>query len=112
MHELTICFNLVKILEKEALHEKKCVKRLWLEIGDLAGIELDALRFSFPIAALHSVAEKATLEIISVPGQAWCEGCQQTIDIKTYFSACPVCACYNYRIIQGKELRLLKMELA
>lgn len=112
MHELNICLNVLSTLETQAdQHHFHRVKTLWLEIGDLAGIELDALRFSFPIAASRTIAENATLKIIGVSGKAWCNDCQNSVIIKTLFDPCPHCGDYNYRITQGKALRIIKVEV-
>src|SRR3990167_7587821 len=103
MHELNICLNILNVLERQA-HENYFhrVKTIWLEIGELAGIEIDALKFNFPVAASHTLAENATLEIVSVEGRALCHGCQNNVIIKTYFNPCPQCDSYNYTITQGK----------
>lgn len=112
MHELNICLSIVDTLEAQAQqHQFHHIKKLWLEIGELAGIELDALRFSFPIAASRSVADKAILDITSVEGRVQCDSCQKDVTIKTLFEPCPLCGHYGYHILQGKELRIVKMEV-
>ena len=112
MHELNICHNILNLLQAQAnkSHFHR-IKTLWLEIGDLAGIEIDALQFSFPIAASSTLAKDATLEIIRIPGRGFCKFCKSDIAIQTLFSPCLQCHNYDYHITQGKELRILKMEV-
>lgn len=117
MHELNICLSLIRIIEQEVLADTArqgslCrVKKIWLEVGDLAGIDTDALRFSFPIAAARSIANNASLMIITLAGRAWCNECHDSVTIKTRLDSCPNCGNYDYRIMQGKELRVVKMEV-
>lgn len=112
MHELSICLNILQLLEKEAAKNHfQQVKKLWLEIGDLTGIEVAAVQFSFPIAAKRTIAEDAELTIISVAGRGQCKNCQTDIELLSLFSPCPYCAEFNYNIYQGNELNILKMEV-
>lgn len=112
MHELSICLSLIEILETQAeQHHFHKIKTLSLEIGDLAGIEVEALKFNFPIAASRSIAKNAKLNIISTPGKGFCKSCQSKIRIKNMMSACPKCYSYDYRILEGKEMRILNMEV-
>ena len=112
MHELNICFSIINSLEQRASNQQLLrISKVWLEVGALAGIELDALRFSFPIAAKGSIASQASLEIISIAGNACCNKCKNSFIIKTLFDPCCYCDSYDYQVTQGKELRILKMEV-
>ncbi len=113
MHELNICVNLIRILEDKiynALPPITRIKTVWLEIGQLAGIDLDAIRFSFPIAAAHSLAKDATLEIKTQAGSAHCHNCDKNVTIASLLTPCAICGQYNYTITLGKALRVTKME--
>lgn len=113
MHELTLCFNLIRILEQAANSSTPpitCITTVWLEIGELAGIDLDAIRFSFPIAATHSLAKDATLEIKTQAGQALCHNCDKNVTLSSLLAPCAICGQYNYTITQGKVFRVIKME--
>jgi hydrogenase nickel insertion protein HypA len=74
MHELSLCEGILQVIEEQHRNEAFTrVRTLWLEIGALAGVEPDALRFGFDVVTRGSVAEGARLEIIEHPGQAWCD---------------------------------------
>lgn len=112
MHELTICNNIINLAITHARKNNAvCIKAVCIEVGDLAGIDLDALRFSFPIAAARSIAQNATLEITTVPGRARCDICQKTVTLNSYLDPCSQCGQFNYQIMKGKELRIVKMEV-
>jgi len=108
MHELTICQNIIKIIEENALKQNiSNVKTIKLAIGVLSGIELDALTFSFPIAAKNSVANNAELDIEVIQGQAFCRSCSKAFNIEQYMQPCVFCGGFEYDIIQGKELKVV-----
>jgi hydrogenase nickel incorporation protein HypA/HybF len=115
MHELTICLNLIRSLEQMAKLQPppkiQGIQAVWLEIGILAGIDIEAIRFSFPIAAAHSIAKNATLHIETQEGLAYCQICQKNVIIDSLLTPCMYCKQYEYDIIQGKALRIIKMEV-
>jgi hydrogenase nickel incorporation protein HypA/HybF len=113
MHELNICINLIRILE-DKVHTASPpitrIKTVWLEIGQLAGIDVDAIHFSFSIAAAHSLAKDAILAIKTQAGSAHCHNCDKNVTINSLLTPCAICGQYNYTITQGKSLRVIKME--
>lgn len=112
MHELTLCMSLLASIQAHS-HKNKVnqIKKIMLEVGELAGVELEALTFAFPIAARGSIAENAILEITRVQGKAWCQRCKINVIIQTLFEPCSFCGQYDYTITQGKELRIKRMEV-
>lgn len=112
MHELSICENLVSVIEAQAkVQHFARVKTVRLEIGRLAGIELDALRFSFEIVTKGGVAEDATLEVIDVPVLGWCSSCAHTVSVGERFDPCPECGSFQVQITSGEELRIKELEV-
>jgi hydrogenase nickel incorporation protein HypA/HybF len=112
MHEFNICLDILNILEAQAeQHQIHHIKTLTLAVGNLAGIEIDALKFSFPIAAAKSIAKDCDLVIIPVEGRAHCSHCVDEIVIKSLWDACPDCGNYDYEVTQGKELKIRNMEV-
>ena len=97
--------------EQAATQQFERVKSVWLEIGPLAGVELDALRFGFDVVTRNSLAEGAKLEIIEMPGQAWCLQCSKTVPVSQRFDACPECGSYQLQITGGEELRIKELEV-
>jgi hydrogenase nickel incorporation protein HypA/HybF len=60
------------------------VTAVWLEIGQLSGVEVEAMKFCFDAVTRDSIAAGATLEIIAVPGTGWCMACAQTVPMARY----------------------------
>lgn len=111
MHELSICLNIVDLIEKKALGQGLSrVSSVTLEIGDLVAIDEDALRYSFPIATRDTIAENAELLILNVIGQARCETCDQLTVLKQYGDACVSCGSYTLDVIAGREFILKEIK--
>ena len=112
MHEMSLCESMLQIMEDSASRQGfSRVKTVWLEIGDLAGVETDALRFSFDVICKDTLANRARLEIIAVPGRAWCPPCGCNVPLAARFDPCPRCGSHQLQINQGDELRIKELEV-
>ncbi|HFE38638.1 MAG TPA: hydrogenase maturation nickel metallochaperone HypA [Gammaproteobacteria bacterium] len=112
MHEMSICESLISIIEEQAKQQDfSQVKVVRLEIGPLAGVEIEALRFSYDVVTRGSIAEKSKLEVITLPLNAWCMPCGETVIVQQRFDACPKCASHQVQITGGDELRIKDMEV-
>ncbi|MBE9550138.1 MAG: hydrogenase maturation nickel metallochaperone HypA [Proteobacteria bacterium] len=112
MHEISICEGILQVLETEADKQGfSRVKTVWLEIGDLASIEIEALLFGFEVVTRHSLAAGAKLEIINIPGTAWCMQCSKNVSIKQRYDECPECGSYQLQATAGDEMRIKELEV-
>lgn len=112
MHEMSLCEGILQVLETEAQKQDfNLVKKVWLEIGELAGVELDAMLFSFEVVTRNSLADGAKLNIINVPGSAWCMQCSDNVPVKQRFDACPECGSYQLQVTGGDEMRIKELEV-
>ena len=112
MHEISICEGILQVLEAEAIKQGfSKIKTVFLEIGDLSSIELDALSFGFDVVTKNSVADGAKLEIIRIAGTAWCMKCAKSVIIKRRFDECPDCGSYQLQTTGGNEMRIKELEV-
>lgn len=112
MHELSLCEGVLEVIEQEAVKQGfQRVKHVYLEIGELAGVEVEAMRFSFDSVMKGTVADAAQLTILETPGMARCDLCHQTVAIKQRFDACPVCDNYPLTVLSGEALRIKELEV-
>ena len=112
MHEMSLCESIVQILEENAKSQGFAkVKTVWLEIGGLSGVEPEAMRVSFDAVTRGTLADRARLEIIEVPGQAWCLQCARNVAVKQRFDACPDCGGYLLQVTGGEERRNKELEV-
>jgi len=112
MHEMSLCESVLSILEDNASSRGfDRVKVVWLEIGVLSGVEPDAMRFCFDAVVRNTLADQARLEIIEVPGEAWCMQCSKAVRIKQRFDACPECGGYQLQVVGGEEMKIKELEV-
>jgi hydrogenase nickel incorporation protein HypA/HybF len=112
MHEVSICEGIRGVIEDQALkHGFLAVRRITLEIGAFAGVEKTALEFSFDGVMRGSVAEGALLEIVDLPGRAWCHDCAKVVEIAERLDPCPKCGGGRLLPEGGNEMRIRNMEV-
>jgi hydrogenase nickel incorporation protein HypA/HybF len=113
MHELSIALGIVKIAEKERQKANAYqIDKIELEIGALAGVELESLDFVWPMAVKDTALENAKYEVDFVKGKAECLECGQSYPLENLFDNCPTCNGYFKDIIKGKELRVKALEVS
>ncbi len=112
MHEMSLCEGILQVMESEAQKQGfSQVKNVWLEIGDLAGVEVEAMLFSFDAVTRNSLADGAKLNIINIPGTAWCMQCGKNVPVTERFDACPECGSYQLQVTGGDEMRIKELEV-
>ncbi len=113
MHEMSLCESVLQVLETEAQRQQfSRVNTVWLEIGVMSGVEIEAMRFCFDVIVRNTLADGATLEIIEVSAEAWCLECAQTVGIQQRYDACPHCGSFQLQVIRGEEMRIKELEVA
>ncbi|MGE5336350.1 MAG: hydrogenase maturation nickel metallochaperone HypA [Gemmatimonadota bacterium] len=112
MHEMSLAEGVLDVIEDAAQAQGfSRVTAVWLEIGRLAAVEPDALRFSFDAVKRGTIADRARIEIVDVPGQAWCMKCGDTVAIDERGAACPACGSYQLQVSGGEDLRVKELEV-
>ena len=112
MHELSLSLSMMEIVEEEAIKQAfDKVKVLRLEIGMLSHVEPEAMAFSFESASKGTSAEGAKLEIIRVPGEAWCLMCEENVPLSDKYDPCPKCQGHNLKISNGDAMRIKELEV-
>ncbi len=87
------------------------VRVVRLNIGAMAQVAPEALRFCFDAVSRGSVADGAALEMITLPGEGWCLDCAKTVPLREKFGACPECGERHIEITSGDELRVEELEV-
>lgn len=114
MHEMSLAEGVLGVVEDALRGEPGGVqvRSVRLEIGQLAAVEIEALRFSFDVVKRGSVADAARLDVIELPGQAWCMQCVDTVALAQRGDGCPRCGSHQLQVTGGDELRVKDIELA
>jgi hydrogenase nickel incorporation protein HypA/HybF len=112
MHEMSIAESVLQIIEETAHDQGYArVKAVWLEIGQLAGVEKESLRFCFDAVTRDSIAEDARLEIIETAGTAWCMECACSVAVTARYESCPNCGRAQIEVTGGGEMRVKELEV-
>ena len=113
MHELALAEGILRICED---HTRRAgaqrVVAVWVEIGALGHVDPDALAFSFGAVVRGTFAEGARLEILQLPGRAWCHDCGKAVEVAALIDACPDCGGFKLQVTGGEEMRVKEMEVA
>ena len=92
MHEMSLAECILKIaLDVAAENHAKKISAVGLKLGEMAGVEVEALKFSFNIIKKSTVAENAELKINHVPIIGACNKCGKTFKVESYNFFCPEC---------------------
>ncbi len=117
MHELSLCQSIVKLVDSSVKAQPVPVRVTYiaLDIGEAAAVELDTLRFCFPIAAEGSAADGAALEITSVPVSLRCLACGSEYSPApgpvALAAPCPDCGDGRHEVLAGQELSVHHIEV-
>ena len=72
---------------------------------------MDALTFALDTACAGTWLEKTRKNILITEAQGICEECGSSFIIENYFSQCPECKGFSFKIKQGKELRVKSISI-
>ena len=112
MHELSIAQALIGQVETVAAREEaNAVTRVAVVVGGLSGVNPEALRMAFPIAAEDTIAGGAVLDIETVPAILTCKGCGKESQPEFAFMICEHCGSSDVENSGGRELLLKSVEL-
>lgn len=110
MHEVSIMENTLEIAIAQARqNEAAKIDRLTLNIGELSGIIPEALEFAFEVLIRDTIAEKAVLEINTVPVVCYCRNCDRNFQPQDYIYECPQCQKISSDILTGREMELVSL---
>lgn len=112
MHELSLAERLIELIEESCVQQTfQHVREIHLEVGSLAGVEVEALRLGIEAAGAGTVAEGAILHISTPKGRAYCLDCSRDIEISAYYEPCPLCGGHHLEISGGDRLILKHLEV-
>jgi hydrogenase nickel incorporation protein HypA/HybF len=107
MHEMSIVSGILSIaLEQAQAAEARVINSIELDIGQLAGVELDSLKFCFEVARKGTLAAEADLVINDIPGRGRCPDCAREVPVEFHLAVCGECGGALVDVFQGRELRV------
>ncbi|MCA1826945.1 MAG: hydrogenase maturation nickel metallochaperone HypA [Myxococcales bacterium] len=109
MHELGIAQQVIEIAAERSGGAR--ISRIVLEVGKLAAVLPDALRFCFEAVSEGTPAAGAELQIVEVPGRARCRSCGGSVELERPYGRC-ACGCSDLDWLSGEELRIKELTCA
>jgi hydrogenase nickel incorporation protein HypA/HybF len=110
MHELSLVLNMIEICEEQGrLKGFERIEKIVIEAGELSGVSVPSLRFSFDSARKGTIAEWAVLEVMEPPGTGWCESCSRTVLLNDPFRECPDCGQGGITPTGGMDFRIREL---
>jgi hydrogenase nickel incorporation protein HypA/HybF len=112
MHEASIALAIVEEISEQSQGESwEAVTCVRLSVGALTGVVAEALEFAWPFAAEGTIAHASRLVIEHVPLVVYCEDCDAEGTVKGTLPLCPRCARPVTRIVRGRELEIVSLEV-
>jgi hydrogenase nickel incorporation protein HypA/HybF len=108
MHELGIAQEIVAMVSDRAGGAQ--VTRVVLEVGKLAAVLPDAVRFCFELCVEGTSLEGASLVIIETPGLARCRACGGDVMLDRPFGRCE-CGSTDLEWLSGEQLKIKEFEV-
>ncbi|MBA2624583.1 MAG: hydrogenase maturation nickel metallochaperone HypA [Acidimicrobiia bacterium] len=108
MHELGLCASIVDAIEHRA--GNRPVARVRVRVGRLHHVHPDAFEQSFSVAAMGTVAEEASADLVLLPVRLRCDGCGAEAEAEELLAACPRCGAPDVEVAGGDELVLESIE--
>ena len=107
MHEVSLMKNLLDTVEETARRESgEPVKVIHLRIGELSGVNIEALTFAFEVLKEGTLSSGASLEFERVPLEARCKRCDTDFRPEQLIFRCAKCGSGDIEILSGREMHV------
>ena len=112
MHEMSIAEGILDIaLDYAKQNDAKVVHEVGLILGEMAGVEMESLDFSWRLITKDTIAEGAKLTVRKTPLVGRCSKCGEEFRIEHYNFWCPECKDGVLKTISGRELQVEYLEV-
>lgn len=113
MHEFSLCEGIISQVSRANQQNLSNIEQINLEIGKLAGVDLESLLFWFPVVAEKLNCKHIKLVVAEPIGIANCKSCSNDFELINLYDQCPHCNTFgNYEILQGRELIVKSFSLS
>lgn len=112
MHEMSLAMNIIDLASSRAREAgADHVRGVELEVGSMAGVMVDSLRFCFEAASRNTPAEGAALTIQTIEASGQCTACSACFPVHTMTDGCPECGEMLVHISGGRELKIISITI-
>jgi len=112
LHELSIAAAILdRVAAEAARHAGARFTKVGIRVGELSGVDPEALSFGFEALKTESPWERLALEIEYCCRKQCCRHCQHTFtSSNNYETQCPKCGAGNTILVAGEELDIAFIE--
>ena len=112
MHEMGIANSILDGVAAELrAHRGARALKVGVRIGELAGVDPDALQFAFEALTLNTRFAGLALEVHYVSPQGKCLDCHGSFTVHNYEVLCPGCGSLRTERLGGDELEFEYLEI-
>jgi len=112
MHELGIAASILDCVRTEAeRHPGSHIGTVGIRLGEISGVDADALRFGFECLVKDTDLEPLALDIEAVPRVQRCSQCGNEFRMTEYDPRCPACGEFMTQCVSGDQLDIAYMEV-
>jgi hydrogenase nickel incorporation protein HypA/HybF len=112
VHELGIAASILECVRSEAdRHPGLHIGKVGIRLGEIAGVDADALRFGFDCLVKDTDFEPLILDIEPVPRMQRCPQCAHEFRMTEYDPQCPSCGEFMTQCVSGDQLDIAYMEV-
>jgi hydrogenase nickel incorporation protein HypA/HybF len=112
MHELGIATSILESVQSAARRNPGVrITKVGVKVGELAGVDVDALQFGFECIVKETEWESLVLEVESIPRVQRCPKCRNEFHMIDFDPQCPRCGEFATQCISGEELDIAYMEV-
>ncbi len=112
MHELGIASAILERVEEEARRRPGArFMKVGVRVGELSGVDPDALAFGFEALVKDTAWEPLPLDIHFCPRKQLCMSCGQDFVAEMLETGCPRCGNHDTACVSGNELDIEYIEI-
>ena len=112
MHEMGIASSILDGVTAEVRRRPGARPlKVGVRVGELAGLDPDALRFAFEALTIDTPLAGLTLDIEYRASRSRCRDCSQEFEVRNFELLCPACGSLSTDRISGDELEFTYLEL-
>lgn len=115
MHELPFAKSIFHaVVTKAEANGATKVTRVVIEVGVLRDFVPEIVQKYWKYVTKGSMAEDSSIEMNEIPATVTCGDCQTVYEINVHdlvHTHCPQCGCQTGKMLTGRELRIVRIEI-
>jgi hydrogenase nickel incorporation protein HypA/HybF len=112
MHELGIATSILERVKRAAAERPGvAIQKVGVRVGELSGVDPEALSFAWEALLKDTPWEPVVLEIDFRRRVQRCRDCSHEFETDAFLTECPNCASVHTETISGDELDIVFFEL-